>query len=71
MLEDSSDLKSENGDESGSRGLQVSNEIIFNDEKYLCLRSHICIQYMWYRFPHIAILYFECIKQTSVELGWV
>ena len=43
MLDNSSDLKSENGEGSGSGGLHIINQVTLNDENIVCLGNHMKI----------------------------
>ena len=63
MWGESSELKSENNSEgSGSDGPHVRNKVNLNDEKLVCLRSHMWIHYVCCRLPLIYILYLEIIR---------
>ena len=69
MWGDSSELKSGNSKKSGLDGLNVRNKVTLNDEKVVCLRSHMWINYMWCRLSHINILYLERIRTSSGKGG--
>ena len=40
------------------------NQVTLNDEKIVCLMSHMWIQFIQCKFSHIYIYYFDCIKTT-------
>ena len=62
MWGDSLELKLENKKWSRPYILHVRNQVTLNDEKLVCLRSHIWIQSLWCRLPHIYMLYLEPIR---------
>ena len=62
----SSELKSENRKGEVYYGLHVTTPFTHNNEKNVCLRSHIWIQSWWYRLPLIYIWQLELIR-TSIK----
>ena len=67
MWGNSSELKSENRKGSVYGGLHVTTKLTLNDDKCVCLRSHIWIHYQWYIFPLIYIWYLELIRTARKE----
>ena len=61
-------MKSENIKGSGSDILHVRNQVTLNDEKLVCLSSHMWIQFVRCRLPQIYILYLGVII-TSIVIG--
>ena len=60
-------MKSENTIVKGLIVLHIINKVILNDDKFVCLRIHMWIQYVGLRLPHIYILDLICIKKTEVK----
>ena len=46
----------------------IRNQVTLNDNKFVCLRSHIRIQSVQCRLPQIYIFSFESIKTTIGEI---
>ena len=65
MLGDSPKLKSENSKRSGLDSLHVRNQVSLDDEKLVCLRTHMWIQYVLCRLPHVKFFYLELIIISS------
>ena len=68
MWGDSSELTFENNKVSGLDGIHVRNQVNLDDEKLVCLRSRIWIQYLWCRLSLIYILQLELIRTYPQEI---
>ena len=68
MWGDSSDLKLKINKGSGTDSLYVRTQVILNN-KIVCLGSHIWIEFLCCRFPHIYIFYWAPIIVSSEKGG--